>query len=547
MDSELHEQLIRAYEDSPEHVHSLVAARVALRILPLGMPAGSLKDPHGRSFALGYFRCAGLAYAAGLPIDTGRFRHLAGRAADQFDDLTHGVSAAVVEAGGCAYFAARIAENTSLSDFESILDYSDRALVRRRVSAPQRRRFLEIILRDFQRARAGAEVMSVPIWPTRAPTWADNSWLRAKVALHGLHEVWEIWTDWYDARLAGASILTDEEYIRFSVADEFEVADPEVVNARVSEALGRAPEADSGEPQPIPGPYAVKWHEGRLEARPTLGVPSSPPVAEDMLDSIRELAEKIRESLVDNLADHNLRKCIDNVILDLSHPVGEIRIGRLQIDLRVVQGFSDAYADSSREYDLTLRGMLTGLASSLLDFTAQYPAIREMEAGRIALHVVTQENVEPILTPLAEIREIARNSPVVGKSVVEALDEGDLEVVALTNRISDARISPAAKVRAISDRSNIIGQKLLTVWNVGAEALRWSKAIAARTGHAAIDGLEDGVRAGVETTVSGAITTGAAALAMHLGDPMLAISLVVHSFRPLAKKAREEGGPAEDT
>jgi hypothetical protein len=171
-----------------------------------------------------------------------------------------------------------------------------------------------------------------------------------------------------------------------------------------------------------------------------------------------------------------------------------------------------------------------------------------MEAGRIALHVVASEDAAPILQPIGNVVEVAAASPIVGRSVVGALTEGDEEIAALTAKVEDVRTPPAARSRAIEARSTIIGQKLLTVWNMAAEVVRASRVPAALKGitNAAAQGVTAGVEKGVAKVTSASITGGAAALALHLGQPLLALSFVVETFAPLAKCASGEHEARDD-
>jgi hypothetical protein len=62
---------------------------------------------------------------------------------------------------------------------------------------------------------------------------------------------------------------------------------------------------------------------------------------------------------------------------------------------------------------------------------------------------------------------------------------------------------------------------------------------------AAGDGIKAGFRKGVERTVSATVTGAASALAVHLGEPMVALSLVVETFAPLAKLSESTKGETE--
>lgn len=528
-----------------------VAARAALRLLPALRYVGSARrraTQTNRRFELAYFRCAAEAWA-----DSGaRSKRSEGGVPDANRQLSESVEGKSDEdigyiAGGVAYFAREL--SLGRAAFNSLLDWQYKA--EKIVSMEDDVTLSEALIRDIRTILEDGAVSSAKLWVGGEPKWFDRSWRRLKDVLLERREGWELWVDWFERRIRGArpGLLTAS--VILDIPDELWGEGPDELNRYLHREIGifdltdrlNDPQEDARPPAPGPGPYAVSIRQGKLEAEPTPGRPVDNGLALDLRNALQELAVDVLNTLSDNLADPPLTAAIQKLLADLSADMESLPLGRLQIDLRVLQGFSTSYSSAELGSDRTIHGLVSALAEGLYDLTSQYNAIRQMEAGRIAMGVVSQADIRPLQEPVRAIVEAAQSSDIVGDSLIAALTEGNDEIASISNKINNPLTPLDVKAKAIDQRAAIIGQQLLTVWNFGVAVVQLPVVATRALGKAAADGAVSGVKKGVEGLVAGSITGAAGALAFALHNPVLALSYVAQTFAPLAQQVSKHAAP----
>jgi hypothetical protein len=309
-------------------------------------------------------------------------------------------------------------------------------------------------------------------------------------------------------------------------------------------------DTEGQEPKPTAGAYAVARRDDTLEADPTFGSPTNDNLAQDMLEALREHAQQIQETLVDNLADNIIITTINKLIDDIKNEPDQIPIGRLQISLRRLQNLAVAYSDSERESDLTLRGLLGGLADGLTDFVALYPAVKEIEASRMALGVISDGDLKIIGEQIEEFASIARASPLVGISVVQAITDGDNEIGFLSEILASPAMGLSTRASAIRTQAVIRGQQLITVWNFSVGALRWLQQEFGSVGSQSWDsfksGIPDGIGKGTSEAIRGLVHVSLLALAVKLAGPLAPLAFVLPAFKALQRRAESVKDKSEE-
>ncbi|MBS0297416.1 MAG: hypothetical protein JSR45_13995 [Proteobacteria bacterium] len=281
-------------------------------------------------------------------------------------------------------------------------------------------------------------------------------------------------------------------------------------------------------PTPIPGSYSINFRERKFEAARTIGAPEDHAVSEQMRLSILGLLKQIEQLCVDNLADAALSRAVESLKDTLSYEAASIPLGKLQIDSRMIGSIAAFYGRPDAGRDLNLTVLIDALNAGIQDLAGQFAALKEIEAGRLGLAVAVSDNPNELLVPVSQMVEAVSAIDVVGQSVLDALTEGNPEIASLSEQIDDPLTAPDVRATAIRARGSIIQQQLVTVWNLGTAAL--SK-VAKTTGDGALDGLREASAGIIKGTLLGA----AAELALALGQPMMALSIVAQSFKPLAK------------
>jgi hypothetical protein len=87
---------------------------------------------------------------------------------------------------------------------------------------------------DEQRRQLAARISDRPLWPDRVPTTIASAWNLLKKQLLAANEDWEVWIEWYEDRLRGrASIDSDIDLAYIAPRNQQWKDGPKVVNAEV--------------------------------------------------------------------------------------------------------------------------------------------------------------------------------------------------------------------------------------------------------------------------------------------------------------------------
>ncbi len=206
--------------DQPREVVLLIAARSALRLLPLfsRYPIHDVDEQRFRDKTAALFGATALARAAAkYPTLATEFRASARNAASR----AYGAEApyAAARAADAAYNAARA---TEAIDISALVDAATRAVVgisdhTRVLSAIENEATWEAVQADVARAEISGiqALIAATLWPeaTHEPIgWAEDAWYALRARLPA-NENWDVWTVWYEDRLRGANYDEARELI----------------------------------------------------------------------------------------------------------------------------------------------------------------------------------------------------------------------------------------------------------------------------------------------------------------------------------------------
>ncbi len=254
----------------PREVSIIIAARAALRVLPVAAEELSAKDT-GLFAALisAMFRATALArVAAKYPARANKLAALAvaaHSAAYTFTAITpmdRAAAAASFAAGaaGDAAFAVRSAGTAAASAAVAVTDSSQ-------VWAA-----LSSDARFLAAGGAAAELADCPLWQDRTPPWARELWAKIMVALP-FGEEWEVWTDWYEQRSVGgvpftvslyaSSRVESYELVFATVPVEVWGKGPAAANRWIKEHLPKEPSSAVKPLENIPSPFTFGFSASR--------------------------------------------------------------------------------------------------------------------------------------------------------------------------------------------------------------------------------------------------------------------------------------------
>lgn len=230
------ENITRWLEGKPNHVAVVLAARAAIRVIPLLTTAFSLNrraENDAQSDAvLKVFRCAAAAWAVaaypGRAIDLRSAAAIAGSSID--DRIASKAEAAAAWASAAADAPAddvgRFSSHAVAYAVAAATDVSRQALDDILNSCAADADLLE------QGFSAPTLALSSTLWPSD-PDWAFDRWAHLESALLGAQEDWEVWTDWYEARLKAGGADQDIEVRRVTIPNKTWNLGPKVVNGQI--------------------------------------------------------------------------------------------------------------------------------------------------------------------------------------------------------------------------------------------------------------------------------------------------------------------------
>ena len=293
----------------PREVSVIIAARAALRVLPLA--ATALPADDARRFAAlisALFRATALARVAGkYPTRANELRASAAAAA-----AAARASAAAAAAAYHAYRAARAAAaaaaatayayaSAAANAAHAAADDDDDAAAWAALSSDA----------NFLKVGAVAELADRPLWPGETPPELAEFWTQIRAALPS-GEDWEVWTRWYDERLKGAPSRGEAcELVFATVPVEVWDEGPAAANRWIREHL--PPEPPKIKPlENVPSPFTFARNAaGQItvvsgpQNTPVITFPGDEATHRRWLDTARRLSERL-------IADLRARK-YDNV------------------------------------------------------------------------------------------------------------------------------------------------------------------------------------------------------------------------------------------
>lgn len=408
---------------------------------------------------------------------------------------------------------------------------------------------------------------SVPLWINRArgvrskvilsPHIRDrlnNARKRPEFSADGYRGKWGLLLDWYESLLQDPvkSIFGEKKDIELATQkDEFWQGDPDEVMERVAALVGWPGDVtENGDLEQRPAPHSFELRNGQIHATPVSAKPINSDAAEDMRSEIVDKANELHERLTRTQAPQRVLNTVDRLLASLGDNISDVKPGiflsrsrSLEADLLQFQ------TEQARDEMATdALSMMVDLGACVDDLKGMLPSVADIEAHRIALKLADGAANEALNFAL-EIIDIAEESEIVAASSIEALRSNNFdieEVSAVIENSDDAMVvAEATKIR-----SKLIANKLQDVRNfsvsalssVGGKASRFAKdgGIAARRG--AIKGIE----IGVEKAVSATIIASAAILVGGIAGQVAGLGVIVASFSPLGKRAKEVTGKDDD-
>ncbi|MDP3407928.1 hypothetical protein [Bosea sp. (in: a-proteobacteria)] len=253
----------------------------------------------------------------------------------------------------------------------------------------------------------------VPLWRAiDVPQRISDSWITMTAALRradGASDWSLVWIDWYEAirdgrapwglpRETGEQILVEamlwpqEEWDKGALHINRRIAGLiEAARAKIP----KPPEALSeDEVNAIvvqrPAAHVFVEQGGSIVARPLPSTPADAATAAALQAEVLAKAKALRERLAQRGAELRPVESLDRLIEVLDCPPDAINVGLLLSRRRSIEADRKAY-DSEEGRDLLFPGALAAIedvAESTADLLAAFPAARQIEAGRVALDLV---------------------------------------------------------------------------------------------------------------------------------------------------------------
>jgi hypothetical protein len=459
----------------PREVSFIIAARAALRVLPVAgprLPATDAKQFGALIAAL--FRATALARVlAKYPTHANELRPAAATAAatnargHASDAAAHAARAAhyaayiafAADTKNAAARAAAAAEAAADAAYAAAADYvGDAALAADAAWAA-----LSSDVYFLETGGAVAVLADRRLWPGPTPSWAAELWAKSLAALPP-GEDWDVWGRWYHERLTGARSRGEAyELVFANVPNGVWVEGPATANRWIKEHL--PPEhkvsersQENGQEKELlkqkAAPFAFRVVNGKIDVAPEDAVSIDEQVARDFHVEAKRKAAELKERLARAQADKRLQDSLARLEDYLGQNVEDIRPGLILSALRSLESDHRAYdtEEGRKEHAPELLAMLDDLAGTVRDLAAAYPKTREIIANQLALDLeekpASLEKLEAASDRLAEAAE--KHPEAVAPAAAKALREPG-------RAISESRTP--------KDRTGQLALRLLSVQN----------------------------------------------------------------------------------
>ncbi len=386
------EELVEWLEGQPREVAVAIAARAAMRVLPV-LETWLAEDEEEKEAAFGVlllFRALAVSRMAALDSNqNSEMRQIIDRTIKSI--LFHAASFP-------EYFRVK---NSILSAFGSLLTSLDGALIAH--EAVDVLSHVSLLISDmaWQSTESDANIWAQrtdgsisdfvceALWPDGMPEELRKRWDSMKkrlLARKGEH--WEVWTNWYDARLdpsrripCYSPPIPELERKRILLPEEVWEAGPATANAEIRRLIDEHDCARQSLRQ-APAPYVFEEREGRIIAEPYRGEIHDPVLAEEMRAALCERAREVVELLRGKQVPGRVANTIERLVEVLGDSLQDVEPGRLLFVSRALEADLDAYDSEDGRQNLGEDGFaaLRELALFTTDLRAQFQAITDMLA-----------------------------------------------------------------------------------------------------------------------------------------------------------------------